>query len=248
MSKKKGKLIVIDGIDGSGKGTLIQALALYVQRQNSNQRILDLRSYGKKHHSLPQPSELKNFSIIVSSEPTFSLIGRAIRDEIVRDNNREYSALATAQAFALDRYILYKRVIIPALSEGKCVFQERSVTTSICYQPIQKEHLSLQTILKLEGNQLTLKYRPDLLLIIKIKPTIAIKHIRGRLSKNDEAIFEHFEFLKKAQKRFESAWFRKIFERCGSEVAYIDTNSSIEKSTEQLEKIWQSFISKKLSH
>src|SRR3989339_1426636 len=106
----KGFFVMIDGIDGSGKGTLVQALVLYAWRADPRRRILDLRSYGNKYHSLPQPSELKNYDIIVSSEPSFSLIGRAIRDEIVHNNKREYSALATAQAFALDRSVLYRRV------------------------------------------------------------------------------------------------------------------------------------------
>lgn len=240
--KQKGIFVMIDGIDGSGKGTLIQALALHLWREDPRRRILDLRSYGREYHSLPQPAELKQYDLIISSEPTFSLIGRAIRDEIVRHNKREYSALATAQAFALDRYILYKRIIIPALQQGKYIFQERGVTTSLCYQPIQKERLPLPTILKLEGNQLTLKYRPDLLLLTKIQPTVAVQRLKARSGKNDEAIFEHLEFLKKAQKRFEAAWFRRLFERRGSKVTYIDTNGTIEESTKHIVTIWQNFI------
>jgi dTMP kinase len=242
--QKKGIFVMFDGIDGSGKGTLVQALVLHVWRENPMRRILDLRSYGAKYHSLPQPSELKNYDIIVSSEPSFSLIGRAIREEIIHNNKREYSALATAQAFALDRFILYQRVIIPAIEQGKLIFQERGVTTSICYQPIQKEPLPLEAILELEGNQLTLQHRPDLLLLTKIKPEVAIQRLKERTSKNDHAIFERLDFLTKAQDRFESPWYRELFDKKGSQVEYIDTNGSRDESVQATVKKWQEFTSR----
>jgi thymidylate kinase len=185
---------------------------------------------------------LTPYDVITSSEPTFSLIGRAIREEIVRHNKREYSALATAQAFALDRYILYKRVIIPALQQGKYIFQERGVTTSICYQPIQKEPLSLKKVLELEGNQLTLKYRPDLLIITVLKPETAMQRLANRDGKKDGAIFEKLDFLKKAQKRFINVWFRKIFEKRGAKVFYINTIGQKEENAKKIIEIWQNFI------
>lgn len=240
MPKYKGKFVMIDGIDGSGKGTLVLALAEWAKKKGL--KILNLREYGKKYHSLPEPEELKSYQVIVSSEPTFSLIGRAIRDEIVRHNKREYSALSTAQAFALDRYILYKRVIIPALLQGKYVFQERGVTTSVCYQPIQKESLSLKKILDLEGNRLTLQYRPDLLIITVLKPEIAMQRLQNRDGKKDGAIFERLSFLRKAQKRFVSKWFRKMFERYGAKIFYVETTGAKEKNAKKVIQIWEKFL------
>lgn len=237
---KKGTLVIIDGIDGCGKGTLVQALAHWSRRRGK--RVFDLRQYGLRYHRLPEPEELKRYDVIISAEPTFSLIGRAIRDEIVRNNRRDYSALATAQAYSLDRMVLYRRVIIPALQMGKTIFQERGFSTSICYQPIQKEPLPIKKILQLEGNQLTAKYRPDLLMIVRVSPAEAMRRLRLRTGKRDHHIFERLAFLEKAERRFEAGWYRKLFQRFGSQVAYVDTDIDKRESIRQAVTIWEKFL------
>ena len=221
---KKGKFIIIDGIDGSGKGTVVDAYELYFRKKKK--KILDLKVYWKRNHILPEPRDLKPYDVIISCEPTFSLVGLAIRDEIVRHNERTYSAAATAQAFALDRFILYKRIIVPALNAGKIVIQERGMTTSMIYQPIQKEPLPLKKILQLEGNQLALKYAPLALIITLLDPKEAIKRLKNRKKKQDFAIFEKVLFLKKAQLRFKAEWFKVMFKRRGTKVIYLETGGT----------------------
>ena len=46
--------------------------------------------------------------------------------------------------------------------------------------------------------------------------------------------FETSEFQKKIQERYESRWLRQLFEKYGSKVIYLDTNSP---KTEQDTKI-----------
>ena len=214
----------MDGIDGSGKGTIVDYFEQYFLQKGK--KILDLKDYWRRKHTLPQPEDLKAYDLIISAEPTFSLVGLAIRDEIVRHNQRSYSALATAQAFALDRFILYQRIIIPALLAGKMVIQERGVTTSLVYQPIQKEALPLDKILSLEGNQLALKYQPDYLIVTVLDPQEAIRRLNKRKKKRDFAIFEKEKFLKQAQSRFKAAWFKNIFSRRGTRIFYLETTGA----------------------
>ncbi|PIY96910.1 MAG: hypothetical protein COY66_01940 [Candidatus Kerfeldbacteria bacterium CG_4_10_14_0_8_um_filter_42_10] len=237
---KKGKLIVIDGIDGSGKGTAVNVLADWAKGKKL--RILDLKDYWKKNHTFPEPAEIKKYQVIISNEPTFSMVGQAIREEIIRDNSRDYSAYTTAEAYSLDREVLYQRVIIPALKSGKIVFQERSLSTSLVYQPIQAEPVSLKKILNLSGNKLALKYRPDLLIITILKPQTAINRLKRRTEKKDQAIFEKLKFLHKADKRFRSAWFRRIFESKGTKVVYLNTEKSAKVTGERLSDIWENFL------
>lgn len=240
---KKGKLVIFDGIDGSGKGTLVNVLADWARRRRL--KVLDMREYGRKYHSMPEPEEIKKYDVLLSAEPTFSLVGQAIREEIVRHNGRDYTAMETAQAYALDRLILYRRVIVPALKLGKIIFQERGLTTSVCYQPIQADPISVRQILQLSGNQLAMRYRPDLFVIVDVKPETAIRRLAGRMEKKDAAIFEKLAFLKKAQARFKSGWYKKLFTAAGSRVTYISTDVPVTESRRAVITEWERFLGRK---
>jgi len=236
---RKGILTIVDGIDGSGKGTIVKALADWAKAKKL--KVLDLKEYWKAKHTFPEPEEIKKFDCIVSAEPTFSMVGQAIREEIIKDNGRHYSAFTTAESFALDREILYRRIIIPALLQGKYIFQERGVTTSLIYQPIQKEPLSLQKILNLSGNKLAIKYQPDLLIITQVEPETAVKRLAER-DKKDGTIFEKLPFLKKSNKRFSAPWFCKIFETHGTKVVYLKTNKTVYDTIEEAIDIWEKYL------
>jgi len=235
---KKGILVVVDGIDGSGKGVIVQALADWALTQKM--KIFDLRNYWKEKHTFPEPEEIADYDVIVSNEPTFAMVGQAIREEIVRENNRHYSAWSTAQAFSLDREILYRRIIIPALSQGKIIFQERGVTTSIIYQPIQEEPLELEKIMELPGNKLALEHRPDLLIIAQVDPKEAMARLAER-DKKDNSIFEKLPFLEKIAERYAAPWFRELMEKRGSKFVYLKTDKTVYDTIEESVALWENF-------
>ena len=239
----KGLFLIVDGIDGSGKGTAIDGIKEYYEKQGK--KVFDLREYWKEVNEIPEAEKLKEYDVIISSEPTHAEIGNIIRTEIVRTNHRTYSALSTAQAFALDREILHKKLIIPALKEGKIILQERGVMTSLVYQPIQSERLTLQEILHLPGNKVALENAPDLLIITKIKPEAVIGRLNHR-TKKDVAIFENLFFQRKIAERYESEWLKKLFENHGSTVIYLDTNQpkTPEDTKQDAIKVWEEFISR----
>ncbi len=232
---------MVDGIDGSGKGTIVKALADWALAKRM--KVLDLKDYWKTKHTFPQPEEIAKYDVIISAEPTFSMVGQAIREEIVRENSRPYSAWATAEAFSLDREILYRRVIIPALEQRKIIFQERGVTTSLIYQPVQKEALELEKILNLSGNKLALEHRPDLLIITLVEPKEAVRRLAKR-AKKDNTIFEKLPFLKKISKRFSAPWFRELMEKRGSEFVYLKTDKTVYDTIEEAVNIWEKFLKK----
>ncbi|MFH1182052.1 MAG: hypothetical protein V1702_03780 [Candidatus Woesearchaeota archaeon] len=216
----KGKLVMVDGLDGSGKGVVVDAIAEWCAE--SGKRILDLRKYCIEKNTFPQPGELGNYDIIISSEPSFCYIGKAIREELVRADGRRYSAMSLANAFALDREILYKRVLLPALQLGINVFQERGVVSSLVYQPVQ-ERIQLSELLRMPGNKLAIDNAPSLLLITTVSPETVVKRLGAR-DKKDNSIFDTLSFQRKIDERYRSDWLRHLFENSGSKVVYLDTD------------------------
>ncbi|MBI4453615.1 thymidylate kinase [Candidatus Woesearchaeota archaeon] len=217
----KAKFIMVDGLDGSGKGTVINTLKYHLEKKGK--KIFDLREHCKQHTAFPEFNEIKEHDVIVSTEPTYSYIGKAIREEIVKESERKYSGLSTAYAFALDREVLYKKIIIPAIENGKIILQERGVVSSFVYQPVQLERISLRDIMDLPGNRLAMKYAPSLLIITKVDPQVVIHRLRER-QKQDHAIFEKLVFQRQIAERYESDWLKKLFESKGSKVKFLDTN------------------------
>lgn len=228
---------MIDGLDGSGKGTAVTALKDYFE--SNDKKVFDLREYWKENDNIPEIEEVMEYDVICSAEPTFSGVGKVIREEIVRSNDRKYSGMSTAQAFSLDREILYKKLLLPAKKAGKIILQERGITTSLVYQPIQNEKMQLKEILGLPGNQLAVKNSPDILIIVKADPETVMERLGSR-EKDDQAIFENLVFQRKVQARFQSDWIKKLFAHYGSKIVYLDTNppTTVEETKEKVIRIW----------
>lgn len=222
-------LIMIDGLDGSGKSTAISAWKKYLSNQGN--AILDLKKYLKENDRYPQPHEL-GYDFIFSAEPTYTGIGKVIREELI-NQEKNYPAQAIAQAYSLDRLILYSKIIIPLLNDGKCVIQDRGVSSSLVYQSVQNSALTLENLSNLSGNQLALQHRPDHLIILKIKPETAIDRLSGRLEKQDNVIFEKLDFLKKIALQFESPEYQKIFTDRGTQIHYLSGEEKIDIMNEQ---------------
>lgn len=235
----QGKFLMVDGLDGSGKGVIVNAIKSHLI--GKGMKVFDLRQFCKKNNYIPELDEIEEYDVIASAEPSHCLVGKAIREEIIKNNNREYSGRTAAYAFSIDREILYRKLIIPARKAGKIILQERGISTSLVYQPIQKEKISLKEIIDLPGNRLSLKNPPDVLAITKVDPLVVIERLKQRSKKQDDAIYENLSFQTKVKERFESEWLKKLFELSGSKVIYIDVNPpKTETDTENIAlSLWE---------
>lgn len=237
-SSKNGFFVIIDGIDGSGKGTILDTWKSQLLKYR--QRVFDLREYWAKIQDFPTFEEIKKFDIIISCEPTTVWVGRAIREEIVRSS--DYSGVAAAHAFSLDREILYRRLLMPALRVGKTVLQERGVTTSLVYQALQKDSLTKNELMTLPGNRLALSWAPQVLVIATVSPRVALQRLAKRSGKKDSAIFENLKFELKAQKQFLSQDFRQIFTQRGTSVKIFSTAGTVVDTKKRAEQLLSSLI------
>jgi len=213
---------MLDGIDGSGKSTVMATWKKYLI--DTGNAVFDLGHYGRQIGHYPKIGELKSYDFVISEEPTPLGAGKLVREELMQKGTN-YPQVALAQAFSLDRLILYKKIILPLLSEYKCVIQDRGIS-SIAYQPLYDKKLNYQTISQLPGNALALQHRPDYLILLDTDPNTAIKRLTGRV-KNDNNIFEKLTFLKKLRRAYRSSAYQKIFTSRGTKILYLNGNAKI---------------------
>lgn len=215
----KGLFVMVDGLDGSGKGVVVDSFRDWAESQGL--KTLDLREYWKSHKRHPSRSLAKKYDAIVSAEPTYVGWGKKIREKLISKDSHTYP-LKIAEAFSKDREVLYRKVLLPALRAGRYVFQERGVVTSLVYQPLQEGN-SFKSVSALPGNRFCLMRSPDLLILTVVRPEIVIDRL-GLRDKKDNAIFETLEFQKQVKKVYESKWLREFFEKKGTIVAKLNTN------------------------
>lgn len=232
---KRGFFTANDGIDASGKGTILNTLVNYEKRLGCD--VLDIDEFQKKYDKNPSLKNMELYQTVILSEPSYQGIGKIIREEIIANNKRNYTAKQTAEAFALDRMILFQELILPLLDEGKNVLLSRTVASSLVYQPIQAkeqgEKLTWNYVKNLDGNRFELENSPDLLMIpLVLDPKIVIDRLESR-EKQDNCIFETWNYQTQFLKVFQSKKLRKLFEKYGTKVEYLDTTGKPEWSLEK---------------
>jgi thymidylate kinase len=233
-------LIMIDGIEGGGKSTIVEAWKKNLVEQGKS--FFDLKKYCLENGTYPDYQELKPYDFIFSAEPTFFGIGKIIREEMIKNGNN-YPEVAIAQAYSLDRLVLYKKIIIPALQDKKVVIEDRGVSTSLCYQSLSGS-LSLDWLADLPGNALALEYRPDYLLLIKMTLETAQKRLSTRYEKQDNAIFDKLDFQQKALATYLSPDYQKLFLDRGTKIEYLNTDTEIDIMKAESADLFNTIISK----
>ncbi len=221
---------MIDGIDGSGKSTVMSAWKKYLSDQDKN--IFDLKNYLKEKDHYLETRELFNCDIIFSAEPTYTGVGKVIREELI-NTSTSYPPKAVAEAFSLDRLVLYTKIIIPLLKKNKTIIQDRGVSSSLAYQPLTNQEVTTNFVANLPGNQLALKNRPDYLILVDCDAQVSFDRLHSRTDKQDNAIFERMEFLEKLATRYLDKNYQKLFTDQGTKILHLNGNEKIGIMNEQ---------------
>lgn len=167
-----GKLIVFEGLSGSGKGTQLTLLASALFKS------------GEK-------------DILLTREPTSGQFGQAVRElreqhrrEGVepRTNAEEYLRLYTEDAREHS-----ETVIAPAVRSGQIVLCDRYYHSRLCYQV--EEGFSFEHVLSLQHGII----KPDLTLIFDLPPELALKRIDAR---GERSQLERAEFMTRLRSRY----------------------------------------------
>lgn len=231
-------LLVLDGIDGCGKSTILKLFKKELERKGLTS--FDLTEHIKNTGAIPRYEDLPKADILLSAEPTHAWTGAAIRNEIISDKAK-YSALETSQLFSIDRHILLNRVILPALADGRIVLQDRSYLTTLVYQPVQGG-ITENEILTLPGNALADANCPGHFVHVDCPPEIAMKRLEARSGKKDDSIFERAETLEKLRDAFMGSWFLGYLKRKGIQRIVLSNGGTVEEATAKVGKLVQKFF------
>ena len=155
MTSARGRFIVFEGIDGSGKSTQVELLANH------------LRSIGSEVYITHQPSD--------------RFVGRAIRKVLSREVSIPPQALAGL--FLADRYdhIIGEDGLLSKLDAGIDVICDRYYWSSFAYHGLDME---IQFVIDIHKEIFEL-LTPDITLFIDILPQVSIQRIANRSAQRD---------------------------------------------------------------
>jgi len=156
-----GKLIVIEGTDGSGKSTQFRLLTERLSRE------------GKEFQRLVFPQY---------AEPSSALIRMYLGGEF-GSNPADVNAYAASAFYAVDRYASYKKVWGKWYEEGGLVVSDRYTTSNAVHQaskePESQQGTFLNWLYEIEYGKLGLP-RPDLIIYLDVPTDFTEQMMRKR--------------------------------------------------------------------
>ena len=156
-----GKLIVLEGLDGSGKSTQFERLDAFLTEK------------GTAHRSISFPDY---------DQPSSALVKMYLAGEI-GESADDVNAFAASSFYAVDRYASYKKFWEKDYKEGKLILAARYATSNCIYQmtklPKDKWDSYLDWLCKYEYELLELP-RPDEVVFLDMPVEVSQKLLSKR--------------------------------------------------------------------
>ncbi|EEJ70246.1 dTMP kinase [Lactobacillus crispatus] len=199
----RGYFVSFEGPDGAGKSTVLKEV---------------LNQIG---------SELET-QYLVTREPGGSKIAEKIRDIILDPANDKMDNKTEALLYAASRSQHVEEIIRPALKEGKVVFSDRYVDSSLAYQGAGRD-LGIQEVKQI-NDFATDKLDPDLTFFLDLAPEVGLKRIEKlRPGQEDRLEQENLAFHKKVY-----AGFLKVKEMYPERFVTVDATQPIDQVVAQV--------------
>lgn len=162
----KGLVIALEGQDGTGKSTVINAITGYFDEMG--------------------------LDYINAREPGSTDIGEKIRDILADKANKDMDYHTEALLFAASRSELYDKVIKPNVRKGTSVILDRFLLSSLAYQGIVRG-LGTDEVMKINDFFLD-GFRPDLTILMDLDAKKSYERLK-KLGKLDriESLGEDFQ-------------------------------------------------------
>jgi len=173
-TENKGKFIVIEGGDGSGKDAQVASAI----------------------------KELHGENIVFTREPGGTRVGNEIRKLLLNEKSFDMKAKAELLLFYASRAQHVEEIIAPALTSMQNVISNRFSLSTIAYQIYgrkQPEYFDLCTLLDMA---VVGKYKPDLTIFLDIDPKNAVEKIRQRTTENNRFDDEDIEFYTRVREGY----------------------------------------------
>lgn len=179
--KEMSKLIVIDGIDGSGKATqtkkLVETLTEYLKINKSDWKVIHLEFPNYESTSATLVKEYLNNDHIISDSYQSSLFYSV--DRIATFTKKQEDGVSLLSQF----------------NNGKCIFIcDRYTTSNLLHQSTSRKGRDLkkyiQNIESIEYNLCDLP-RPDLVIYLDVDPVVSMNNIMKRYDGDDSKRDSH---------------------------------------------------------
>lgn len=164
---KRGRLVVIEGLEGAGKSTALHFLQTMLQAEG--------------------------IQVITTREPGGTVVGETVRKLLTHAEQESLDSKAELLLFYAARVQLLETVIKPALSQGIWVLADRWELSSFAYQGGGRGiH---PTILKQLSDWCIGETQPDLLFYLDISPDIGLQRaqMRGKLDRIEQESLTFFQ-------------------------------------------------------
>ncbi|MGL4343255.1 MAG: dTMP kinase [Metamycoplasmataceae bacterium] len=162
--------ITFEGLDGSGKTTLINAVFQYFHNNYPNLKMILTREPGGTN--LQEAEQIRSF---------------------ILDKENDIDAMSEALLYLASRKIHLEKIIWPALKDNKIVLCDRFIDSSLAYQGNARK-LGIDKIKTL--NEIVTNYtKPDLTFFIDLKPKDSLERMKNQRNEFDRLEKESIIFF-----------------------------------------------------